>query len=443
MDELLSDFLSDTAESLDIVEAGLMRLESQPGDTAILTAALRHLHTIKGGCGFLALPRLCTLTETAEGFLIAARADGAILTPHQADAILRGIDRMRGVMSGLKANAKEPAGDDSGLIAEIEAAVSARDTAALPAYDRANAAQPAPRMLRINAEALDALAEIAGELARARNSLAVLTASLDVTGVHAPLDALTKTADDLIALADHLRKRRADDSWRSLPRIARDAAGALGKDIELSFAGEALEFGAPIIDAVKAPLAHLLRNAIAHGIEAPAAREAAGKARAGRIFIAARQDKDEAVFVVADDGVGLDPAFIRKRGIENGMISAAQAARMTDEDAIELLFAPGFSTAQQVSVVSGRGIGLDAVKAAVERLGGRITLETQAGKGAAFSLRFPSRAAPAPRIIVDPHENAHAALAEQFAAAGYAIEHGAAAALLEASQSLPLNEQSA
>jgi two-component system chemotaxis sensor kinase CheA len=174
-------------------------------------------------------------------------------------------------------------------------------------------------------------------------------------------------------------------------------------------------------------LAHIVRNAVAHGIESPAERLARGKPRTGRIDVSVRTDTDgEIILDIADDGAGLDPATIRKRGVENGMMSAANAARMTNDEAIALLFAPGFSTAARLSAYAGRGIGLNAAKAAVESFGGKLEAEKPQGNGALFRIRIARAAPPPPVVLVDPNEPAHNRIASHLSAAGYDLETHAA-----------------
>jgi two-component system chemotaxis sensor kinase CheA len=431
MDELLADFLSDAADSLETIEADLLRLESRPGDSGVINAMLRQMHTVKGACGFLNLTRLSVLAETAEAYLSAAR--GAPIMPPGADAMLRCVDRIKGVIAGLNATGLEPQGDDSALLAEMIAAIAGSTRVPSPL----DVEPAAPASIRVAAAALDSLSELAADLMRAR---AALLHTLDIPGgeqMRPPLLALAKTAGDMAALADHLRRRPAREAWRPLPRLVREACTALGKQVELVLEGEDVEIDSYIVDGMKSALMHLARNAVAHGVERPRERLAVGKTAHGTLRIAARRESNAIVFEVADDGAGLDPATIRRRGIENGMISAAQAARLNDRETLDLLFSPGFSTAPHVNALAGRGIGLDAVRAAVERLGARLDVDAPAGAGATFRIRIPTPA-PASAPSADPVLER---LSPQLAAAGYEI--AATAALDDAPRTPVLKEQSA
>lgn len=435
MDELLEDFLGDAGESLDIIEAELLRLEQRPGDAAILNGVLRHLHTIKGACGFLGLERVAALAECAEGFLAAARSNGAALPAQGADALLRCFDRMKGVLAGIAANGAEPKGDDAALLTELTEATPQASAQIDPTQDIPKSRD---ETVRVSATALESLAERAADLARARDNLERLAALPEYHALLTPMAALSKTASDLLALAEHLRRRNASEAFRPLQRVAREAAATLGKHVKLEFSGGDLAFDAHIVEAMKGPLVHLVRNAIAHGIEMPAERAARGKSEIGVIRISA----SATMFSISDDGAGLDPALIRRRGIENGMIGAAHAARLSDTETLDLLFAPGFSTSARISAFAGRGIGLDAVKSSVERLGARIAVEAAPGAGATFTVTLPTRAEQAAlpqTVVLDPQDAVHERLKPLLAAAGYDI--AARSALEEPETNTPIRQE--
>jgi chemotaxis protein histidine kinase CheA len=210
--------------------------------------------------------------------------------------------------------------------------------------------------------------------------------------------------------------------------MAQQAAGMIGKHVNLRMDGGAITLDAPLALELRAILIHLVRNAVAHGIETPAERARRGKPVTGAIRIAAQRDGDALCIDISDDGAGLDLAAIRKRGVEYGMIGAAQAVRLSDEETLGLLFAPGFTTARQITTLSGCGIGLDAVKASVEQLGGRLELESRQGAGLLFRMRLPQTTAIAPIITLDPAYPMHEQLRPLLGAAGYEIAEGATAA---------------
>jgi two-component system, chemotaxis family, sensor kinase CheA len=202
----------------------------------------------------------------------------------------------------------------------------------------------------------------------------------------------------------------------------------IGKQVDLRVDGGAIALDAALALELRAILIHLVRNAVAHGVETPAERAGRGKPEAGAIRIAAQRVDNALCIEISDDGAGIDLAAIRKRGVENGMIGAAQAVRLSDEETLGLLFAPGFTTARQITTLSGCGIGLDAVKAGVEKLGGRLELESRHGAGLLFRMRLPQTGAAAPVITLDPAHRIHEHLRPLLGAAGYEIAEGQAAA---------------
>jgi two-component system chemotaxis sensor kinase CheA len=409
MDDLLADFVAETEDGLDLIEAELLRFETHPGESALLGSLFRRVHTIKGACGFLALPRLAALADAAETLIARARADGA---PFAVEPVLRTVDRMRGLLAGLRLGAGEPAGDDSALLQELQRAARGKDALA-PA---ATSLVAAPRSVRVEAAALDALAEAAnGVLCTHFTALRDLPAG----------EALAADLAALVAQIEALRRWPISEAWRALPRLARETAAGLGKRVALTFEGEHVRVEAATVEALRAPLIHLTRNAIAHGVESPTERAALGKPEAGHVRIAAREEANAFILEITDDGRGLDAAYLRRRGIERGLLSAADAARLSDDEAIALVFAPGFSTATTVTAVSGRGVGLDAVKTTVASLGGTIETETAPGVRTTFRIRAPHRveaAARAPLLLIDPDEPFHDRLRPLLSAAGYDVQ---------------------
>ncbi|MES1201827.1 MAG: ATP-binding protein [Pseudomonadota bacterium] len=403
MDELFSEFLSDTAERLDIAEAALACLAGEP---SVLDAAIHQAHTIRGAASFMEAPRLLALIEAAERMLLSARKHG-VFTVADRTAFTHCAERMRGIIAG--ADAGEPAGDDNVLLGELAAAAQS----ALRANDHQSA--------RSRYSAWDGLI---ADASLARETLSDLDR---VAGEErAPVEAILKSSSAIEAEARVLRRVPMENICRALPRLAQQGAALVGKQVDLQIDGAAIALDAQAATEMRAVLVHLVRNAVAHGVESPATRRARGKPEAGMVRISARRDGDFICIDVADDGDGLDLAAIRKRGVENGMIGAAQAVRLSDEETLALMFAPGFTTARQVTPLSGCGIGLDAVKASIERLGGRLELESQRGAGLLYRLRIPQSAAATPVIMLDPAHPMHERLRPLLGAAGYEIAEGPA-----------------
>lgn len=414
MDELFSEFLNDTAERLDLTEAALARRSE---DARALDTAIHQIHAIRGTASFMAAPRITALTEAAEHMLLAAKDQGG-LSVIGAAAFARCAERVRGVIAG--AHESEPAGDDAALLDQMRLA----ETGA--AAIEPEPSSPHPRDWT----------NLTAEAQQARETLSALR---DAAGAEqGAIDALINAATGVEAEARALRRLPMNSICRTMPHLAEQAANLIGKQVRVQIDGGDVPIEAEIAIEMRAILVHLVRNAVAHGIEAPATRRARGKPETGTLKISARRESGGVAIDVADDGAGLDLAAIRKRGVENGMIGAADAVRLSDAATLALLFEPGFSTARRVTSLSGCGIGLDAVKTSIEKLGGRLEVESRAGAGVVFRMRTP-QAVVSPMITLDPQHQAHERLRPLLDAAGYEISEGAAA---EPAPSLAPSEKS-
>ncbi len=261
---------------------------------------------------------------------------------------------------------------------QVETAPVPPSTAVPSAAVPAAAVPPAARGLRVDPARIDALLALAGELVVAKNGLD--------GGAGAARAELDRVVGAIYAAALRLRFVPLSATFRRLPRVVRDAAARLGRDVDFVVEGEAVELDKGVVDGLHEPLLHALRNAVDHGVEPPAARLAAGKPPRGRILLGARQDAEAVVVEVSDDGAGIDPARIRAAALARGLLDGDSAAALDDAAALDLVFAPGFSTAAELSVLSGRGVGMDAVRAGVAALGGRVALSSEPGRGT--TLRF-------------------------------------------------------
>ncbi|MFH6781221.1 MULTISPECIES: chemotaxis protein CheA [Methylobacterium] len=277
-------------------------------------------------------------------------------------------------------------------------------TIATPAAPVETAPGPAPEMavapsrtLRVDAGRIDALVALADDLAAARADLGEVVARAGsgaglvdlLPALRASDERIGRLSAELHREAMGLRLQPLARVFRRFPRALRDIARRLGKEVTLTLEGEETEIDRDVAEGLFEPLLHLLRNAVDHGIEPPAARETAGKPPAGRIVVGAESRADRVVVSVTDDGRGLDPALLRRRAAERGLMAPDALAALDEAGAIDLIFTPGFSTAASVGAVSGRGVGMDAVRAAVARLGGTCTVESRAGAGTAIRLSLP------------------------------------------------------
>ncbi len=272
-----------------------------------------------------------------------------------------------------------------------------------PPPSRAEAARPT---LRVAVDRVDRLVALAGELVAGRNALAERVASVAARdaalgrALRADLAGVERLAAGLHRAATELRLTPLARIFRRLPLAVRETASSLGKRVRLATAGDEVEADASVVDALFEPLLHLLRNAVDHGIEDAATRRAAGKPETGQITLAARADAHGLAVTITDDGGGMDPAALRSSAAARGLADAATLAALTDAQALELVFTPGFSTAAAVTGVSGRGVGMDAVRRSVEALGGRVTLTSSAGSGTTVRLTLPQSASLTPAMIV-------------------------------------------
>ena len=351
MDDLLREFVTETNESLDVVDLELVRFEQDPNNAKILDNVFRLVHTIKGTCGFLGLPRLEALAHAAEALMGRFR-DGAPVTGEAVTLVLSTIDRIKQILEGLSQNQREPEGSDSDLIGDLERMVARVDPAApSPAAPQAVEA-PAPRSvedareaierafrdtpveapaakpaassssdsaskddnngkgsnqsIRVNVDMLEHLMTMVSELVLTRNQLLEIVRRHEDSEFKAPLQRLSNVTAELQEGVMKTRMQPIGNAWQKLPRIVRDLSNELGKKIELEMQGADTELDRQVLDLIKDPLTHMVRNSADHGLETPEARRAAGKPEQGRIRLAAYHEGGHIIIQIADDGRGLD-----------------------------------------------------------------------------------------------------------------------------------------
>lgn len=419
MDDLLREFLVETGENLDTVDARLVQLEHEPDNQDILRAIFRLVHTIKGTCGFLGLPRLEALAHAAETVMGQFR-DGAPVTRMAVTLILSSLDRIKLILAGLEKSGEEPAGDDADLIAALEAMA---DSAGLPGAaagadaqsaiaDLMAAADPLPRddlaadlaassaTLRVNMDTLEQLMTMVSELVLTRNQLLEVSRQTHAHPFNAPLQRLSLVTGELQDCVMKTRMQPISHAYQKLPRLVRDLGVELGKTIYLAVHGGDTELDRQVLDLIKDPLTHLVRNAADHGIETPQERVAAGKPAQGVITVNARHSGGALILTISDDGRGLNFPRIRAKALERGLVSEAELERMSDAQASRLIFHPGFSTAEEVSAVSGRGVGMDVVAANVGLAGGHVDVQSRPHEGTCFTITLPLTLAILPALLV-------------------------------------------
>jgi two-component system, chemotaxis family, sensor kinase CheA len=442
MDDLLCEFLTETNESLDQVDAELVRFEREPNNRDILGHIFRLVHTIKGTCGFLALPRLEALTHAAETLMGKFR-DGMPVTADAVTLILSTIDRIKLILDELETSQREPDGSDNDLIGRLghlsqePAAAPAPAPAPAPALapeemEESEAVQPAEaaektppqpaeasdkippqqgedergervanHSIRVSVDTLDHLMTTVSELVLTRNQLLEIVRRHEDSDFKVPLQRLSNVTAELQEGVMKTRMQPIGNAWQKLPRIVRDLCAELGKDIELKMIGAETELDRQVLELVKDPLTHLVRNCADHGIERAADRLAAGKPAKGSIRLAACHQGGHIIIEIADDGRGLDVARIRAKALEQGLASEAEIAVKSDPEICNFIFAAGFSTAARVTSVSGRGVGMDVVRSNIEQIGGTVDLQSVAGVGAKFTIKIPLTLAIVSALIVE------------------------------------------
>jgi two-component system chemotaxis sensor kinase CheA len=405
MDELLRDFIAETNEHLAILDRDLVAIERTPDDDRLIGDAFRSVHSIKGACGFLGLKRLEILLHAAENLLGKIR-DGALpATPAIVGTLLGACDRAKTVVAALAQEGHEPDGADADVVARLE--LSARSTATTPVAAATAPSEPAVNLppavagsIRVNLDTVDRLMAQVSELVLARNQLTqMLRGRADGETVLA-LRRLSQVTGDLHESVMKTRLQPIGQAWAKLPRMVRDLARELGKKIELKLEGSETELDRQVLELVKDPFTHLVRNAADHGIETPAERRRAGKPETGTITLSARQEGSAIVITLADDGHGIDPAKIRAAVRRGGFVAEAELRAMSEQQLQQFVFHPGFTTAPKVTSVSGRGVGLDVVRSNAEKIGGTVELASTYGRGTRFIIKIPLTLAIVPALLL-------------------------------------------
>ena len=454
LDPQIKDFLAESAENLDQLDRDFVALEQNPTDRARLSSVFRTIHTIKGTCGFFGFGRLEAVTHVGENLLCRLRDGELLLTPESATALLALVDAVRAMLAHIAETAEEGAGDYTALVATLtrlaeQPAAGAAEHAPEPAPaahpaahhepEPAPAAPPAPvpppaeEPIRVRAEPapaprpepapapagareptagepegnvrigislLDRLMTLVGELVLARNQILQHAAVRKEPTLARTTQRLNLITSELQEGVMKTRMQPIATVWNRLPRVVRDLAAHCGKQVRLEMEGQDTELDRTIIEAIKDPLTHVVRNAIDHGIEPPAARQKAGKAPEGRLALRAFHEGGQVNIDVADDGRGVDPERVKAKALERGLIDPAAAARLSEREITQLLFLPGFSTAEKVSNISGRGVGMDVVRTNIEKIGGTVDLQSRFGHGTTVRIKIPLTLAIIPALII-------------------------------------------
>ena len=477
MDDLLSEFLTEANESLAGLDEALLNLERAPNEAGTIGLIFRLVHTIKGTCGFLGLPRLERVAHSAENVLGLLREGSIAATPTLVTAVLQAVDVMKEIIGALARTGQEPVGDDSKVIATLDAifegkpvlsevapalvavgvpaepegstgkaapsrtraprkarapklvaeapvAVTAVEVlppvpvvaapnapAAAPVVAEAEGARTTPdapsdgglgqQTIRVSVGVLENLMTLVSELVLTRNQLLQISRTAKEARFSAPVQRLSQITSDLQEGVMKTRMQPIGSAWSKLPRLVRDLARDLSKPMELRMLGAETEIDRQVLELVRDPLTHMVRNSADHGLELPSERRAVGKPETGLITLTAYHEGGHIMVEIADDGRGLPLDRIREKIVSKGLASEAELAGMSEAAVQRFIFHPGFSTAAQVTSVSGRGVGMDVVKTNIERIGGTIELHSKAGAGTTFVIKIPLTLAIVSALIVE------------------------------------------
>jgi two-component system chemotaxis sensor kinase CheA len=416
MDDLISEFLTETTESLAELDLALVKLERTPNDSATLSLIFRLVHTIKGTCGFLGLPRLEHVAHAAENVLGRVRDKELTATSSVVSAVLAALDRIKLILAGLAATGAEPTGDDTKLVALLAQAARGETAADEPATatmeEEAPQAAPDPepaqtgdpvlgqQTIRVAVDVLEELMTLVGELVLTRNQLMQIARAGGTSAFSVPLQRLSHITTDLQEGVMKTRMQPIGSAWNKLPRLVRDLSHETGKKIALEMRGQDTELDRQVLELMRDPLTHMVRNSADHGLEPPDIRRAAGKPETGRVMLNAYHEGGHIIIEVEDDGYGLNVERIRAKALQNGLATEAEIAAMTEQQIKTFIFRAGFSTAASVTSISGRGVGMDVVRSNIERIGGTVELVSTLGQGTRFTIKIPLTLAIVSALIV-------------------------------------------
>ena len=456
-EEFIAEFLIEASENLDQLDQDLIALEKQPDNPDRLSSIFRTVHTIKGTCGFFGFTKLSTVSHHGEHLLGLLRDGKLRFNKHLASLLLELVDAIRVFLSSIESTGTEGDVAFPELCQQLDAACVLTDTAisdqvkeptsspttdvdqgthdiedtslnaaptlktevasladvTLPetdSLDRApltktesineniRSANSLDATIRVDVQLLDTIVDLVGELVLARNQLRTT-----VTDEPSLLDAVNRihtVTGELQEVAMKTRMASIEQLFNKFPRIVRDVATACGKEVSLHVDGADTELDRTLIEKIRDPLTHLIRNAIDHGIEPVHTRRAADKPSSGQIFLRAFQESGQVTIEVSDDGAGISVDAVRKKAVESGLVTNDAAHDMSDERIFQFIFEPGFSTAHAVTNISGRGVGMDVVRTNIESIGGTIDISSQRGIGTVVHVRIPLTLAIIPALIV-------------------------------------------
>ena len=416
--QLIRDLVIESSEALDQFEQDVMALENNHSDPDTLNRIFRAIHSLKGTSGCLALHKLERLAHAGENVLSLLREGRLHADKDLATRLLAFSDGLRGTLAEVSATGAEGERDHSALIAGLEALERAASSASVvsqaagsfglfsdeeqPAAPAApaDAAPVTESAIRVDVDQLDRIMDLVGELVLARNQIVRFAGTTQDAELIKPTQRLNLITSKLQENIMKTRMQPIGNVWAKFPRLVRDLGLELGKQVALSMEGAETELDRTILEAIKDPLTHLVRNAIDHGVETPGARAAAGKPAEGQLKLRALHEGGQVIIQVSDDGAGIDRERVLRKAVERNLVSADAAARLSDREVYALLFLPGFSTAPQITSVSGRGVGMDVVKRNIERVGGAVDIQSEPGRSTRIRIKIPLTLAIVPALMV-------------------------------------------
>jgi two-component system, chemotaxis family, sensor kinase CheA len=450
MDDLIKEFLVESNENLDRLDSELVKLETDPSSQELLSSIFRTIHTIKGSCGFLGFGKLEKVAHVGESLLSRLRDGKLSLTPEFTSGLLAMVDAIRTMLGEIQATEQDgsetypdlianlnqlqnldtaastgastvpPAEQESPQIpkaagidenpeasapptkelAPLAAATSAETLAGQHPQEDARAKIPTPETIRVDVHLLDRLMNLVGELVLTRNQITQFSARQTDPNLVSPAQQLNLLTSELQEEVMKTRMQPISTIFDKFPRVVRDVAMGCGKQVQIEMEGAETELDRSLLEAIKDPLTHIVRNSVDHGIETPDQRVACGKRPEGRLKLSACHEGGQVLVEISDDGAGIDTARVKNKAIERGIITPQQCLRMSEGELLNLVFLPGFSTAEKVTNLSGRGVGMDVVKTNIDRVNGTVDLQSYPGKGTTTKIKIPLTLAIVRAVII-------------------------------------------
>jgi two-component system chemotaxis sensor kinase CheA len=446
-DQILDEFLLEAGEIFDQLDLDFVQLEQTPEDKKLIGNIFRAMHTLKGSSGFFAFHRLEKVAHAGESLLSKLRDGVFILNEEMTDVLLETSDRLRAIVDGVQKKRQEPEGDDSALIQNLkfltDGGTGVTKTASTPpnapkvevviepapqviaekileadvadleqdvlevfkeasidaAVNEAESSKELAAPVKVSVELLDKLMNLVSEMVLARNrllSFARTSGDLAFNNTVRRIDTVT------LELQERMMKTRMQSIsqvWSKFPRLVRDIAQDCGKKVELIQIGAETELDRTLLEGIRDPLVHIIRNSVDHGIEQPAERRAKGKPELGTVKLRAFHENGMVVIEIADDGAGIDIPLVKQKAIQFGLVTAERAAKLTEREIIDFIYLPGFSTKAEITNLSGRGVGMDVVRTNIQEIGGTVDIATSA-QGTRLRLSIPLTLAIMPAVFV-------------------------------------------